>query len=72
VPAKRGLRVFKGLFEREWLQVTFAIETDGWLGETADARRIIACCRKATAQIDTFDSEALKRTSDESGPARSA
>ena len=59
------MRIFKRLFEREWFQGAFVIETDGWLGETADARKIIAACREAKAQIDTFDSQALKLISDD-------
>jgi hypothetical protein len=59
------LRIFKRLFEREWPQGTFVIESDGWLCETVDARRIIASCRKANAQINTLDSEALELISDD-------
>ena len=53
------------LFEREWLQGAFVVETDGWLGEIADTGKIIASCREANAQIDAFDSEALKLISDD-------
>ena len=63
--SKRGLRIFERLFEREWLQGAFVIETDGRLGETAEAGEIVASCRKANAQIDTFNSEALKLISDD-------